>query len=314
MSTSTAARTAFRHEALFYSGAAEFVRHVSSFISDGVAAGEPVLVVVTAPKIDMLRSALEGTPRGVVFRDMTDVGPNPARIIPVCQAFVDSHEGGMLRGVAETVRAERTRDELVECQLNESLMNLAFDDAPPWWLLCPYDTASLSVDVLDEARRSHPFVSSGTIAGTSGTCRSLDEVAEPFGARLPDAPPFTHRMRVTLSELAQLRRFVERRAQALGMTPVRIGDLVTATNEVATNSLLYGGGRCVLRMWSTGDEIVCEVRDTGCFEEPLAGRTMPKPRQVGGVGLWLCNQMCDLVQIRTFEDGSVVRLHMSRGR
>jgi anti-sigma regulatory factor (Ser/Thr protein kinase) len=82
---------------------------------------------------------------------------------------------------------------------------------------------------------------------------------------------------------------------------------------VATNSLLYGGGRCVVRLWSVDDELVCEVRDTGHIEEPMGGCVQPKPR-VGGLGLWLCNQLCDLVQIRTFEDGSVVRLHMSRKR
>jgi hypothetical protein len=26
--------------------------------------------------------------------------------------------------------------------------------------------------------------------------------------------------------------------------------------------------------------------------------------------LWLANQLCELVQIRTFEDGSAVRVHM----
>jgi hypothetical protein len=38
---------------------------------------------------------------------------------------------------------------------------------------------------------------------------------------------------------------------------------------------------------------------------------VPKPEQTSGFGLWLANQVCDLVQIRSFEDGSLVRLHMS---
>ena len=32
--------------------------------------------------------------------------------------------------------------------------------------------------------------------------------------------------------------------------------------------------------------------------------------QESGFGLWLANQLCDLVQIRSFADGSVVRLHL----
>ena len=34
--------------------------------------------------------------------------------------------------------------------------------------------------------------------------------------------------------------------------------------------------------------------------------------QPGGRGLWLANQLCDLVQVRTFELGNVVRIHMAR--
>ena len=30
----------------------------------------------------------------------------------------------------------------------------------------------------------------------------------------------------------------------------------------------------------------------------------------GGWGLWLANQLCDLVQLRTLPDGNVVRLHL----
>jgi hypothetical protein len=33
--------------------------------------------------------------------------------------------------------------------------------------------------------------------------------------------------------------------------------------------------------------------------------------QTSGFGLWLANQLCDLVQIRSFDGGSAVRLLMS---
>jgi anti-sigma regulatory factor (Ser/Thr protein kinase) len=305
----------FRHEALLYAGEAEFVDRVSAFIRDGVAAGEPTLVCVSAPKLEKLRCALEGDPRGVWFADMAHVGRNPARIIPAWQKFIDKQgdPGRPMRGVGEPIWVGRTPEQLVECQRHESLLNLAFDGVPAWWLVCPYDTASLPASVLDEARRSHPFVFDGHDHSASSTYRPPSEVAGPFDAPLCPAPSFTHRMTVSLSELAELRRFVARRARALGMSADRSSDLVAATNEVATNSLLYGGGRCVVRLWSVDDELVCEVRDTGHIEEPMVGCVQPKPR-VGGLGLWLCNQLCDLVQIRTFEDGSVVRLHMSRKR
>jgi len=41
----------------------------------------------------------------------------------------------------------------------------------------------------------------------------------------------------------------------------------------------------------------------------LAGRVRPSVAQPNGRGLWLVNQLCDLVQLRTLADGTVVRVH-----
>ncbi len=59
-----------------------------------------------------------------------------------------------------------------------------------------------------------------------------------------------------------------------------------------------------------GDAAICEVSDGGRIEEPLVGRERPDVTGAGGRGLWLANQICDLVQIRTFPTGNVVRVHM----
>ncbi|MEO8290742.1 MAG: hypothetical protein ABI649_07070 [Gaiellaceae bacterium] len=52
--------------------------------------------------------------------------------------------------------------------------------------------------------------------------------------------------------------------------------------------------------------------DAGRIEEPLAGRERPLLDQPSGRGLWLANQLCDLVQMRAFENGGTVRIYMSR--
>ena len=59
--------------------------------------------------------------------------------------------------------------------------------------------------------------------------------------------------------------------------------------------------------------MLCEISDRGRFDEPLAGRVRPAPDQPDGRGLWLVNQLCDLVQIRSSPAGNVVRLHMAVG-
>jgi anti-sigma regulatory factor (Ser/Thr protein kinase) len=82
-------------------------------------------------------------------------------------------------------------------------------------------------------------------------------------------------------------------------------------NEIASNSLLHGGGRGVLRVWRQGRRVVCEIRDRGRLDDPLADRDLPSPESTVGRGLWIANQLCDLVQIRSFPTGTVVRLHMA---
>ncbi|HVF74986.1 MAG TPA: sensor histidine kinase [Acidimicrobiales bacterium] len=309
---STGYESAFRHEALFYAGLDEFRDRMVEFIGEGVDAGEPVLVVVNAAKVAMLTAALGPKAAGVQFADMADVGQNPARIIPVWRDFVATHggEGRPMRGVGEPAYAERTADEMVECRSHESLLNVAFAESPGWWLLCPYDTTTLDPAVVADARRTHPYVmSGGTCAGsdcfdTEGTLHSL---AQP----LPE-PPFTpQELSFQPRRLDEVRGFVSRHAMACGLAPLRIDDLVLAVHELATNSLRHGGGEGTVRLWRDGSAVVCEVRDTGVINEPMIGRYRPAAEQEGGRGLWLVNQLCDLVQVRSSAAGSIVRLRMN---
>ena len=303
----------FRHEALLYRGRDEFVASVASFVLDGVAAGEPVLVVVDAPKIEALRQRL-GPMAGdeVLFADMARVGTNPARIIPAWRDFLDHRpDGRRLRGVGEPVGPERGDAELVECQRHESLLNLAFDESAAWWLMCPYDTEALPDDVIDEARRSHPFLTEAGRHGPSATYRGLNRCGLPFDDTLP-APP-EHRIEVhfeSTSSMSALRAAVRRFADRCGIAHERSADLVLAVSELATNSIRHGEGHGTLRMWNEPDGSVCEVEDSGTISHPLVGRVRPVEAGEGGRGLWLVNQLCDLVQVRSTPTGTVVRAHM----
>ena len=307
-------RETFAHEALLYAGVDSFVEGCAAFIREGVAAGEPVLVVVAAHKIALLREELKGDADHVHFADMADVGMNPARIIPAWQDFVDRHlrVDQPVRGIGEPIWAGRTATELVECQRHEALLNVAFAYAPAWQLLCPYDTSNLPDAVIDEALRNHPIVVNGTTRYASDRFRGVKEFERPFDAPLPEPPTDALVIPFDRHGLADGRYLVYARAADAGLSTARTSDLVLAVNEILTNSVRHGGGTGVLRIWQDNGSVVCEVEDAGSIADPLADRRKPDPNRPGGRGLWMANQLCDLVQIRARPSGNLVRMHMRR--
>ncbi len=298
----------FRHEACFYAGAAGFVEAIRPFILDGLGSGDAVLVVVGAAKIDLLRAALGPAATEVAFADMADVGRNPARIIPAWRRFLtESQSGGRgVRGVGEPVHPGWSPAELTECHRHESLMNLAFAGGAAWTLVCPYDIGALAPDVVADARRTHPFVADEPSADYC----AFDGTAA-FAARLPDLLTEPVVLGFGPNDLARVRSVVRRSAELAGLGRERVADLVVVVNELATNSLRHGGGEGTLLVWPGLDGVVCEVRDRGRIDNPMVGRELPPTGDQGGRGLWLVNQLCDLVQLHSSAEGTAVRVHMA---
>jgi hypothetical protein len=176
---------AFVHEAFLYRGPDEFLHRTLRFIRDGVEADEPVFVVLNAEKIARLREALGEDADHVLFADMAGVGANPARIIAAWHEFVDEHGAGgrPIRGIGEPIWAGRSDSELAECHRHEELLNLAFADTPAFRLLCPYDVSALDPSVVEEAERTHPFMSDIESFRESGSYRGLEPSQRPLRFR-----------------------------------------------------------------------------------------------------------------------------------
>jgi anti-sigma regulatory factor (Ser/Thr protein kinase) len=293
----------FHHEALLYAGEADFLAGAMPFVRAAVDGGEPVLVVLGPRQTVWLRNGLGPDSDAVTFADMLAVGDNPARIIPAWQSFVDAHPGRPIRGVGEPVWPGRSPSELVECHRHEALLNVAFADTPGFRLLCPYDTEGLDPDVVAVAHDTHPHV------GGSPSL-SYREAEAAFADPLPEPADAAPALRFDADNLPAVRAFVARLATTAGLPERRVADLVLAVSELAGNSVRHGGGRGVARVWAQDGSLVCEVADEGRILDPLAGRRRPDSEQLGGYGLWLANQLCDLVQVRTFAAGGVIRAHM----
>jgi anti-sigma regulatory factor (Ser/Thr protein kinase) len=299
-------RAEFRHEALIYNDADEFLRGTVPFLRAGLDAGESALVAVGQVPRALLEEELGGEASEIHFADMETLGRNPARIIPFWRQFVEECEGRPARGIGEPVWPGRAHHEIDECQRHEALLNVAFDGQPAWTLLCPYDGGALDPIVLDRIADSHQHVRGKGVA--EEVCGYLDQ-ADCFAGEFPGRPPAMDEFAFAGDGLAQVRRRVEQAAELAGMPRGRVADLVLATSELAANSVTHGGGTGTFRVWRDGDRLVVEVEDAGVIEEPLVGRIRPNQTQLSGRGLWLANQLCDLVQIRSGMNGTTVRLH-----
>ena len=301
----------FRHESLFYSGPDELLAGTLPLIDRALERERPVLVAVRDTGLALLREALGERAASVQFADMRVLGRNPARIIPAWHQFLQaaaSHRAPAL-GIGEPIWPGRSAAELTECERHESLLNLAFAGGQPWRLLCLYDLDGLDEAVVEAARHSHPFVASHDARERDGLFRDDGHLGT-FDAELPPPPRSVPRTSFSLERLRMVRRLVAQRAEEARLDLARSQQLVLAVSELASNSVQHGEGAGTVRVWKENGTLLCEVQDEGRIEAPLAGRIKPRPDQLTGRGLWLVNQLCDLVQIRSDDTGTVVRLHI----
>ncbi|MFJ2264158.1 anti-sigma factor RsbA family regulatory protein [Streptomyces sp. NPDC087844] len=298
----------FVHPALFYRGEEEYVDGTVPFIREGLAAGEPVAVAVPGPKLDVLRSALGEAATDVRFIDMTQAGRNPGRIIPkVLRVFADAHPRTRVRIIGEPIWPERTGVEYPACVQHEALINSAFEGREVT-ILCPYDEAGLSEQVLTDAYATHPVVISNGRQRNSPSY-APERVVQRYNEPLPVAEA-AEGYAFGADGLPAARGFVAERAERFGLSGVRLDDLALVVAELTINSVVHGGGSGTVYVWAEDGQVVCEVRDGGQLKDPLAGRRPSPPAQLGGRGLLLVNYLMDLVRVHTGPDGTVVRCYV----
>ncbi|HEY1853339.1 MAG TPA: sensor histidine kinase [Solirubrobacterales bacterium] len=300
-----AERGEIHHEAFFYADPDEYLAGTVPFVREGIEAGEAVLVALPREKRELVRDALGADAELANFAAMEEMGRNPGRLLSAWTDFALANPSAGTRGLGEPAWAGRSAAALEECGRHEALLNLPIADSQPVALLCPYDAAGLDDEVLIGAERCHLAVSGRERSA------SYDAGEDVFAGRLErPAGEFVETVfGFDAATLHSVRRLVFAEAARAGLETARAGDLVLAASEIATNSIRHGGGTGVLQIWRREDEVICDFRDSGRIVDPLAGRLRPGFEQVEGRGLWVANQLCDLVQIR-WDDGNVVRLWM----
>jgi anti-sigma regulatory factor (Ser/Thr protein kinase) len=296
------------HEALLYASLDDFLDGTTAFVREGLERGDRVMVAVPEPRLSALRHALADADGDVGYLDMAEVGRNPGRIIPAVREELAAAPDRRLRWIGEPVWPGRRACEAVEGERHEALLNVAFGDAPIS-ILCPYDASRLDAGILAGAHRTHPVL---CVAGHRRASRLYGDPHEVATASdHPLAPaPAEAATRAIDADLSSLRAFIALHARDAGLTGRALDDLLLAANEGAANTLLHGADG-ILRVWPDAHGVICEVVDRGVIDDPLVGRQLPDTSQIGGRGLWLAHQLCDLVELRSGPGGTTLRLHMS---
>ena len=295
------------HEALLYRNRDELSDGVRDYVRQGSVAREPVLMVLPDSNIELLGNALGDAAADVRFEHMAEVGRNPCCLLSVYQAWIDEHDGPV-RMIGEPVWPGRSHPEVIECLRHEALMNHALAKTRVS-LMCPYDATGLDGETLAGAKLTHPrLVSEGVRSDSVDYGEPLDvhggstwpqsEAIEPISEHFFDGD--LHALRVAVADDPLLD----------GLSRAKRSDLVFVVHEAATNAIKHGDGRCRARIWREYDAIVSEVETPTQITDPLAGCVRPPADALHGRGLWLINQLCDLVELRSGDAGTTVRMHL----
>ena len=296
------------HEAGFYASDAEFLELLVPFVTEGTAAGEPVIIGYDDRKCALLRAALP-RPEAVTF--ITDAGlyASPAGAIQAYRRQFERHVAagaGQIRITGEITQAT-SGGRFAGWDRYESAVNAVWQDYPVW-SRCLYDATTVADDVRDAVERSHPrlLASDGSV-NTSPRYQDITEF-EPLSPEPDPLEATTPSLRLTDAWPRQARHLIAEAADER-IDSDTLDELILAVSEVVENSKLHGRPPTTVTVWTGLDRVVVRVHDTGPGPaNPLAGlvRDGSSP---GGRGLWLSHQLANVdIALVADAEGFAVRL------
>lgn len=302
-----------QHHALIYRGVDEFVDEVSGFVREGIAEGERIGVLVGREKLDRLRDALGAQSAAVSFFDVSRISRPQLVFMRSTLEFVRSSGSQPSRVVAEQELARKTVLEVADYHRIEAAANVVYG-AYPVSILCPYDAAALSEEVLSACAQTHGYLRerqglriSEHFVDPSQFIKSCT-VVDPPG----DAPKTILTSR---KDLAGVRSFLRAEAARHQLAPETLDELLSASSEVLSHALKNGRTPSQVFLYREDSAVVCHVHDDGPeYEVPLFGYLPPAPDEIDQRWLWLARQLCDAIEVATDATGTHIRLISLVGR
>lgn len=296
------------HSALIYRGREEFTAAVGGFVRDGLASGEPVMVMITPEKMGWLRAALgQDAAAAVEFADSGSAYQPQAQVTRVATSYLHRLGPRPSRMVAEQALARRRRCEVEDYMRIEAAANVVYQPFPVS-ILCPYDASALAGDVLLACQQTHPQLLTGHRLQPS------ERFTDPSGFITASAavaqPPLSAASYScdTAADLAAARSFLRVQADLAGLEDERAENLVLAAFEIVANAVFHGKPPRRLYVYREDRALVCHVHDSGAgIGNPLCAYIPPGGDPDQGRGLWLARQLSDCLSIATDATGTHVR-------
>ena len=94
-----------------------------------------------------------------------------------------------------------------------------------------------------------------------------------------------------------------------GMGAARAGDFVLAVSEAAASVVCHGPCMAKLRLWTAGQQVLCEARGDGMLFE--SGPRALRRADPGALRVALLEKLCDHVCVESGSSGVIVRFSMA---
>jgi anti-sigma regulatory factor (Ser/Thr protein kinase) len=301
------------HQALLFDSPSAFLAAAVPFVTEGVHRGDTVIAVTSSDNSALLREHINGAAEHVTFLPAEGWFDSPGRTLDAHHRRIDALPGdtGILRVLGEPVWDGRDPLETSEWGRYESVINVALAGSRAW-VMCGYNSLTLPAEIMDDARRTHPELAVGTAREASATYADPAYYYSQHNAPLPPPPAQGVEWLPVFGDMAPVRQFIADHAVRMGVPAGRLDDFTLAVNEVATNAVRHGAGHGEMRLWATDRRVVCEITDPGTATDNFLGFLRADAHAEQGHGLWIARQICDLLEMRTGDAGTSVRLHIRR--
>jgi anti-sigma regulatory factor (Ser/Thr protein kinase) len=305
--------SSLHHDAFIYDSDSVYVSILAPVLQQALAAGDTVLAAVSRRNAALLRPMVAAETAMFRLVDAESWYRNPVDAIARYAAELSQLPTGARALIIGEVQFGATQAAWTSWTEYEAALNTVLSDFNVR-VICPYDERALPASVVDDARRTHPYLLTATDVRTS--TEHLDAAA--MFARLSERdeipatdPDFTCR---TTADLSGVRHLFTDAAARTGLTPSRVEEITLAFSEMLTNAIVHGGGAAHVRMWTTTDDVVCVVDDSGPgYDDVLVGFTRPAPGALGGYGTWIARRLFDRVAfVRSATNGLTVIMTASR--